>query len=99
MEYEPNPKHKEPWQRGRRGSICPVMPKELVKTLLGNSVPVGDKRYSCHEGQAYCGQEHHPGVWHGYPIGWDEVPPHVKFAWIKDGVVNKRQTRRKEFGL
>ena len=21
--YEPNPKHKEPWQRGARGSLCP----------------------------------------------------------------------------
>src|SRR5258708_957142 len=23
LAYEPNPKHKEPWQRGARGSLCP----------------------------------------------------------------------------
>lgn len=23
LTYEPNPKHKEPWQRGARGSLCP----------------------------------------------------------------------------
>jgi hypothetical protein len=23
--YEPNPKHKDPWQRGARGSLCPKM--------------------------------------------------------------------------
>jgi hypothetical protein len=23
LRYEPNPKHKNPWQRGARGSLCP----------------------------------------------------------------------------
>ncbi len=93
MEYEPNPKHKEPWQRGKKGSLCPRMSASLLCTLLAESIEVGQKRYACYEGKAYCGQEHRPGVWHGYPVDWREVPPHVRNAWIGAGKVTRKQTK------
>jgi hypothetical protein len=92
--YEPNPKHKEPWQRGRKGSLCPSMPLALVRSLLANSMPHGNKRYACYQEQAYCAQEHAQGRWHGYPVAWDEVPPQIKNAWIAQEQVTKSQTKR-----
>lgn len=95
MKYEPNRKHKEPWQRGKKGSLCPTMARELLQELLDRSVLHGKKRFACHGGQAYCAQEHAPGIWHGYPVDWEDVPPQIKNDWIKDAKVTKRQTRRK----
>src|SRR5712691_5801185 len=63
LRYEPNPKHKEPWQRGARGSICP--PDADGHALLAAS-QVDPK----HPGKRYrwpCGHEHSPGCWHGFP--------------------------------
>ena len=94
MEYEPNPKHKEPWQPGRKGSLCPELPRSLPKQLLGGSILHGRKRYACHEGQAYCAQEHREDTWHGYPISWQEVPPKVRNEWAEQGLVTKRQMKR-----
>jgi hypothetical protein len=90
MEYEPNPKHKEPWQPGRRGSLCPKMPRGLPGRLLAESQVHGRKRYACHEHKAYCAQEHAPGRWHGYPVSWREVPPPVRRQWLQEGRVTKR---------
>jgi len=94
IHYEGNPKHKEPWQRGRKGSLCPkelgVPPLELLK----KSVLESGKRYACHGGKAYCAQEHEPGRWHGYPIGWREVPADIALRMVKDGLVSKRDRRK-----
>ena len=76
MEYEGNPKHKEPWQRGRRGSLCPKdVDLTLAQKLLDASIVAGEKRFAAHEGKAYCAMEHGAGLWHGFPVGWGEVPP------------------------
>ena len=93
MRYELNPKHKEPWQRGRKGSLCPEMPEHLAQELLNESVEYGRKRYACHEGRAFCAQEHRSDRWHGYPVSWNEVPPKLKNAWILEGKVTRRQTK------
>jgi hypothetical protein len=61
--------------------------------LLASSTAFGEKRYAYFEGKAFCGKEHRPGVWHGYPISWREVPPSVKNAWIREGRVTRKQTR------
>lgn len=49
--YEGNPKHKHPWQPGRRGSLCP---KEIglarAQELLAGSVEIDAVRYATHEG-------------------------------------------------
>jgi hypothetical protein len=92
--YEPNPKHKEPWQRGRRGSLCPPMEDGAAQELLGGSDLEGGKRFACREGKAYCAQEHLPGRWHGYPVGWREVPPKLRGKWLEKGIVSRADMRR-----
>lgn len=93
MRYEGNPKHKEPWQRGRRGSLCPRLEPETVRGLLENAESEGDKRFAYHEGRAYCAQEHAPGAWHGYPVGWKEVPPTLRRKWQEEGLVRRRDIK------
>lgn len=93
MKYEPNPKHKEPWQRGARGSLCPRGADG--PTLLECSVPDpggSGKRYATDGVRAYCGHEHDPGAgaWHGFPVQWREVPEKLRREWIKENVVTKR---------
>ena len=93
MHYEPSPKHKDPWQRGRRGSLCPKLEPEMAQSLLEESEPEGKKRFVCREGRPYCAQEHAPGRWHGYPVGWKEVPASLRGKWWKEGVVQRRDIR------
>ena len=57
MQYVSNPKHSDPWQRGRRGSLCPLEVRPLAQELLDSSVADGTKRYAMHEGKAYCAQQ------------------------------------------
>jgi hypothetical protein len=66
--YEPNPKHKEPWQRGARGSLCPpdVDATALLATSETDPRHPG-KRYATDGRRAYCGHEHALGRWHGFP--------------------------------
>ncbi len=96
LRYAPNPKHKEPWQRGRRGSICPrEISEEQAQQLLNDSVLVDQKRYAVHEGRPYCAQDDGIGGWHGYPIGWKEVPTALRTRWQKrENRVRKRDIDR-----
>jgi len=94
MEYKSNPKHSEPWQRGRRGSLCPKDVQPLAQSLLDASVQAGAQRYAVHEGKAYCGQEHPPGTWHGYPVGWKVVPQTLRQTWVKEGRVRRSDVKR-----
>lgn len=73
--YESNPKHSEPWQSGKKGSLCEPGIRELADQLLLQSVLHNEKRFAVHDGRAYCAQQHSPNHWHGYPVGWVEVPP------------------------
>ena len=41
MKYESNPKHREPWQRGKRGGLCPKNVWHLADQLLALSVDHG----------------------------------------------------------
>ncbi len=96
IRYEPNPKHKEPWQPGRKGTLCPP-PNQLstkkAMEMLKNSDLEGKKRYATFGGKAYCAQEHRAGLWHGYPISWHEVPPRVKSKWLEEGLVTRKEMR------
>ena len=72
MIYEGNPKHKHPWQPGRRGSLCPrsisIQPQELLeRSILG---PDG-KRYATCDGRCFCAQE--------------GVPPAIGMDTLLDG--------------
>lgn len=95
MLYECNPKHKPPWQRGRRGSLCPEsVDLEMAQALLSASQPVEGKRYAVHEGRAYCAQMHGADAWHGYPVGWREVPESLRRKWREDGCLQRRDMQK-----
>ena len=91
MRYERNDKHKQPWQRGRRGSLCPAdMDLATAQNLLQDSEAVDGKRYAVHEGRAYCAQEHGADVWHGYPVGWVEAPGSLLRRWLEQRRMRRR---------
>jgi hypothetical protein len=89
--YEANPKHKEPWQRGARGSRCPRDADGPALLAASEADPKHPgKRYATDGYQAYCGQEHIPGRWHGYPVKWREVPAAIWREWVTGDRVSKR---------
>ena len=95
MRYECSRKHKQPWQRGRRGSLCPEsIDLATARVLLSGSEPVGNKRYATHEGKAYCAQEHGADVWHGYPVGWVDVPESLRRTWLKQMRLKRRDVKK-----
>jgi filamentous hemagglutinin len=96
LHYVPNPKHDEPWQRGRRGSLCPKeISRKQAQKLLDDSELAGGKRYAVHEGRPYWAQDDGAGGWHGYPIGWKEVPSKLRTRWEKrEKRVKKREIDR-----
>ena len=54
MRYESNPKHSDPWQRGRRGARCPPdIDAAQAQQLLSTSVSDGNKRYAVSEDRAF----------------------------------------------
>jgi hypothetical protein len=91
LEYEPNPKHKSPWQAGRRGALCPAWSHGVARDLLESSVLLKTKRFSTIKGWAFVAQQHRPGVWHGYPVPWVEVPQWIWRKWLKEDLVKKQQ--------
>ncbi|MFP4174131.1 MAG: hypothetical protein ACLFV4_14610 [Candidatus Hydrogenedentota bacterium] len=92
MIYEPNPKHKEPWQPGRTGSLCPKSANP--RTLMKNSVLHKKKRYATDGERAYCAKEHAPEHWHGWPVGWREVPPEIRWQWISAEAVSRGNVKK-----
>ena len=94
MQYVSNPKHSDPWQRGRRGSLCPLEVRPLAQELLDSSVADGTKRYATHEGKAYCAQQTPSDLWHGYPVGWKHVPVRIRQAWRSERRVRRSDINR-----
>jgi hypothetical protein len=97
--YELNPKHKRtPSSPGRKGSLCPR--EADGPALLRSSDLIGKKRYATDGANAYCAQRHDPGndpgreTWHGYLIGWEEVPPLLIAQWVAEDKVQRRIVRR-----
>jgi hypothetical protein len=94
VNYESNPKHKHPWQPGRRGSLCPVeITPEIAQQLLSGSILNGRTRWACWNGRAFCAREHLNASWHGYPVGWREVPPAVRLQMMEVGILSRRDVR------
>lgn len=99
--YEPNPKHKHPWQPGAKGTLCPrdVDGVALFRTSVTDPSRPG-KRYNTDGRQAYCA---HPNtkrpspdslvVWHGYPVEWREVPVPVQRHWVAEGLIRRLRLR------
>ena len=95
MRYESNPKHSDPWQRGRRGARCPSdIDAELAQQLLAASERSESKRYAVLEGRAFCAQQHGCDVWHGYPVGWVKVPVHIRQQWLSAGRLRRSEIKR-----
>ena len=95
MRYKSNPKHGDPWQQGRRGTPCPPdIDRKLAERLLAQSEPSGTARYAVREGRAYCARQDGNDVWHGYPLGWKEVPESLRRRWLKEGLVRRRDIKR-----
>lgn len=94
LTYEPNPKHSQPWQAGRKGSLCEPEVRTLAQELLSSSVLWDGKRYAVHHGRGYCAQEHEPDRWHGYPVGWEEVPAKLVRQFIREKKLTKHDRKR-----
>lgn len=95
MQYEPNPKHKDPWQRGASGSLCPRGADGAELLAESQLHPSKDsKRYATDGQRAYCGHEHSPGAWHGFPVQWREVPEVLRHKWLAEKRVSRRAIRQ-----
>lgn len=95
MRYEGNPKHKHPYQPGRRGSLCPPdINTRVAQAMLEESIRVGKARYAIREGQPFCAREHDQGRWHGYPVVFREVPHDVRAQRLRQNAVKKSQLRK-----
>lgn len=94
MVYEGNPKHKNPWQPGRKGSLCPSAMSIQPQKLLEQSILLDGKRYATCDGQCFCAQEHEPDRWHGYPVGWHEAPEQLRRAWKDEGKIRKNDINK-----
>lgn len=98
--YEPNPKHKEPWQRGRKGTLCPHTTLLNPSAMLKKSILAHKKRYAIFEGTAFAAQCHKVDqatateYWHGYPEAWMNIPPFLIKQWIEEGRLTKKDIRR-----
>ena len=94
MRYECNPKHKLPWQRGRKGALCPRdIDQALAQELLEKSESLEGNRYAIHQGRAYRAQQHDTDAWHGYPVGWVEVPEKLRTKWLDEGYLQRKNIR------
>lgn len=97
MDYEANDKHKFPWQRGARGSLCPSeIGQKDAQALLDDSQlspKRPGKRYATDGERAYCAMEHSVDKWHGYPVGWKEVPTQIRMQWLAEGKIDNRAVK------
>lgn len=67
---------------------------EQAQELLNMSILYGKKRYATDgHGRPFCARAHEPGKgrWHGYPVGWKEVPIPVQKILLQKGLVSARQ--------
>jgi hypothetical protein len=97
LRYEGNPKHKQPWQRGKRGSICPREIDEgraqLMLSLADVAPESPDARFAVLDGKPYCARPHTKDAWHGYPVRWREVPASLRAKWIEGKRVTRKEIR------
>lgn len=99
--YTPNPRHKQPWQPGARGTLCPpgVDGVALFRTATVDPERPG-KRYNTDGERAYCAHpdvknptEGQEVVWHGFPVPWTTVPPTVQRQWVAEGRIARLRLR------
>lgn len=96
--YMGNPRHKQPWQPGARGTMCPSDVDGVALFAAATADPTKPgKRYNTDGRTAYCA---HPDTknptdpeqtitWHGFPVSWREVPISVQRQWVAEGRLRK----------
>lgn len=98
--YQGIPKHKHPWEQGRRGTLCP--PDADGPALFSDSIPDPDnaRRVYATDGHcAYCAMPSNVvtddghDVWHGFPVTWQRVPWKVQRAWVSQGLIARPRRR------
>ncbi len=59
---------------------------------------MGEKRVATCEGVAFVAQKTHTDhdIWHGYPVGWDEVDVSIQNQWKREKRIRNRDLRRYE---
>lgn len=62
--------------------------------MLVESVLEAGRRYATRKGIAFVAIPSGDGTWHGYPVPWQDVPRNVRDAFVCEGLVKRRQTRR-----
>ncbi|MBF0164689.1 MAG: hypothetical protein HQM01_09365 [Magnetococcales bacterium] len=101
LRYIPNPKHKEPWQRGKKGSLCPSWSHDKAESMLSASIPHPQSnkkaRFATSNGMAFAAYPDSQGGWHGFPIGWNEVPDTIRNIWLREKRVSRNEIRKFEF--
>lgn len=68
--------------------------REEAQGMLDESIVYGQRRYAVRNERAYSGAEHRLGHWHGWPVGWKEVPPAIFTQFQEQGKVSKRSRRQ-----
>ena len=65
-----------------------------AQAMLAESVLVKRRRYATRGGIAFEAVCSGDGTWHGYPVPWQDVPRNVRDAFVAEGRVTRRETRR-----
>ena len=93
--YKGSDKHKIPWQPGRKGSLCPKdLTLEDAQRLLAASTEYNGSRWAMHEGRPFRALQDAEGCWHGFPVGWVEVPAPLRDRWRKDKKFSRGDLKR-----
>lgn len=100
--YRAKEKHKEPWQPGRKGTLCtlgldPDAHAELLRfaaQLVADGAECGPVRYNHFRGRAYAARRRTDGSWYGYPVGFREVPQPIWRRWVAEGALRRAEVQR-----
>jgi hypothetical protein len=94
--YERNPKHKS-WLQpfDPDATLCPKWSHEIAQRLLSESLvgPADEPRFATRNGMAFAARTHRPGVWHGFPVPWSQVPETVREVMVAAEQVTRRQIK------
>jgi hypothetical protein len=92
VRYVPSDKHKHPWQRGRKGSLCPRDLEVDPQVLLNGSAwspKEPNKRWATDGTRAFCAMRTIDDEWHGFPVRFSEVPADICHRWEAEGVASR----------
>lgn len=96
VKYVPSDKHKHPWQRGRKGSLCPRDLEVDPQVLLDGSAwspREPNKRWATDGTRAFCAMRTSDDEWHGFPVRFFEVPADICRRWEAEGLASRHAQR------